>query len=159
MATAFVFVLLCGARSYSQVQPPDEHASDTISGTVVNSVTHEPIGRALVYSVDGRYATFTDDHGHFELSLPNSPQGPSRMAANGQAVLQVKKPGFLSDPGPRGSANVGHGEKEVTLSLVPEALIIGQVKFPSAEAADHAELQLYRRARFRHCGYHSAPRR
>jgi hypothetical protein len=37
------------------------------------------------------------------------------------------------------------GKKEVTLSLTPEWLIVGQVKFPSAEAADYAQVQLYRR--------------
>jgi hypothetical protein len=54
-------------------------------GTLVNSVTLEPIGRALVYSE--RFATLTDDHPHFELSMPEPPQSPeARWIANGQPV-------------------------------------------------------------------------
>jgi len=113
---------------------------------VLNSVTHEPIGRALVYSADERFATLTDDHGDFELSMPEPPQTPeARWIANGQPVLQAKKPGYLTDRGPHGSAVIGPGVKEVALSLVPEGLIIGQVKFPSAEAADRVQVMLYRR--------------
>jgi len=33
--------------------------------------------------------------------------------------------------------------KDATLTLAPEALIVGQVKFPSADA-DYVEVQLYR---------------
>jgi hypothetical protein len=131
----------------AQAQQPGDQASGTLSGTVLNSVTHEPIGRALVYSMDERSAAFTDDHGHFELTLPAPPQpGPNGVDMGyGQFPLQATKPGFLSDSGLRGSIPVGDGQKEVTLSLVPEALIVGQVKFPSAEAADRARVQLYHR--------------
>ncbi|HEV3201844.1 MAG TPA: hypothetical protein VGZ73_28295, partial [Bryobacteraceae bacterium] len=34
-------------------------SADVLRGTVVNGVTHEAIGRALVYSPDNRFATMT----------------------------------------------------------------------------------------------------
>ena len=57
----------------------------------------------------------------------------------------AKKPGFLSDSQQRGGEFITPGQKEVTLSLVPEALIVGHVKFPTAETAEHLPVQLYRR--------------
>jgi hypothetical protein len=39
--------------------------AQTVHGTVINSLTREPIARALVYSPDNRFATFTDSQGHF----------------------------------------------------------------------------------------------
>lgn len=137
---------VCVLQCHSQTAQGGSCVADTISGTVLNSVTHEPIGRALVYSADERFATLTDDHGHFELSMPEPPQSPeARWMGNGQPVLQAKKPGYLAEQGPHGKAIIGPNPKEVTLSLVPEGLIVGQVKFPSAEAADRAQVMLYRR--------------
>jgi hypothetical protein len=144
---AIAAIALVGAtQSRSQVLPNDETTpSGNVSGTVLNSVTHEPIGRALVYSSDGRFATFTDDHGHFELS------GALPMPIAGQPnayvpiALMAKKPGFLSDPMQRGGEAIAASQKEITLPLVPEGLIVGRVKFPTAETADHVQVQLYRR--------------
>jgi hypothetical protein len=60
------------------------------------------------------------------------------------ARLLARKPGFLTDYGIQGSAFIGGSVKDVTLTLAPEALIVGQLKFPSADA-DYVEVQLYRR--------------
>src|ERR1700688_1106316 len=54
-----------GGPSYPVVSGPD-----SVHGTVINNKTHEPIARALVYSPDNRYATMTDDRGHFEFKFP-----------------------------------------------------------------------------------------
>ena len=135
--------LLGVVQSHSQVRPTDE-SSGNISGTVLNSITHEPIGRALVYSSDGRFATFTDDHGHFELSGVVPTPIPGQPNTYNTPVLMAKKPGFLSDSMQRGEA-VAPGQKEIVLSLLPEGLIVGRVKFPNAETADHVQVQLYRR--------------
>ena len=112
---------------------------------MLNSVTHEPLGRALVYSQDGRFATFTDDHGHFELSGVAPTPIPGQPNNYNSPMLMAKKPGFLSDSMQRGGEVIATGQKEVTLSLVPEALIVGHVKFPTAETAEHVPVQLYRR--------------
>jgi hypothetical protein len=64
----------------------------------VNSLTREPIGRALVYTTDERFATLTDDHGRFELSIPGKPQVPEvRWMVNGGPILQARKPGYQAD--------------------------------------------------------------
>ncbi|HMD42227.1 MAG TPA: hypothetical protein VKH45_04050 [Candidatus Acidoferrum sp.] len=56
-----------------QISPsPDGEGSlpASIHGTVLNRVTDEPIGHALVYSPDKQYATLTDDRGYFEFKFP-----------------------------------------------------------------------------------------
>src|SRR5712692_7662323 len=53
-----------------------EH-TDNLRGTVVNSATHEPISRALIFSPDNRFATMTDNRGHFEFTFP---RGEGEMA-------------------------------------------------------------------------------
>ena len=129
---------------YAHPQSPDDQPSDTISGTVINSVTHEPIGRALVYTFDEQAAAFTDDGGNFELTLPQAPSSAnSQSQINFPTVLQVKKPGYLSSG--QGGKPVNRGQKDVTLSLNPEGLIVGHVTFPSADAVDYVQVQLYRR--------------
>ena len=54
----------------AQNPQPENKQADSIRGVVVNSVTHEPVGRALVYSNDNRFATMTDSEGHFEFTFP-----------------------------------------------------------------------------------------
>jgi len=44
--------------------------SDAIRGVVINSVTHDPIERALVFSPDNRFATLTSREGRFEFRFP-----------------------------------------------------------------------------------------
>jgi len=47
-----------------------------LRGTVVNSVTHQPIGRALVKSTDGRFATMTNERGQFEMRFKEKTREP-----------------------------------------------------------------------------------
>ena len=136
----------CSQQLYAQTQTSENQSSFTVSGTVLNSVTREPIGRAMVYSTDTRYATFTDSLGQFELRIAGAQDGGGDgVRFTPMAALQARKPGFLSAPGARGHAVVSPAKKEVTLSLVPEGLIVGQVKFPSSETAVVAQVSLYRR--------------
>jgi hypothetical protein len=147
LTLAVLLLAACVRQCYSQTAYGGKILSGTIGGTVLNSVTHEPIGRALVYSSDQRFATFTDDHGNFELTVavPSVAQEPEALA-NTRVMLQARRPGFLSDTGLQDRSFARLGQKDVTLSLVPEGLIVGQVKFPSAEAANHVRVQLYHRA-------------
>jgi hypothetical protein len=139
-------ILLCVTQSYAHPQSSDDHPSNTISGTVINSVTREPIGRALVYTADERAATFTDDHGNFELTLPEASASMNSQPQMGSATtLQVRKPGYLSAAARQGGNPINPGQREIALSLNPEGLIVGHVKFPSADAADYVQVQLYRR--------------
>jgi hypothetical protein len=141
--------------SSSPVQP-------TVHGIVINSVTHEPVARALVYSPDHRFGTLTDDGGRFELSVPQpaieeTGTNEASSVSKGQFVysgstffpymLGARKPGFLGldeHSGGRNEVQVIPG-KEVIIPLVPEARIIGRVALPSANAPDRVEVKLYRR--------------
>jgi hypothetical protein len=46
----------------------EEHVT-TVRGRVLNKVTKEPIGRALVTTVGEEYAVMTDDRGQFEMKI------------------------------------------------------------------------------------------
>jgi len=150
-----VFLATFIARASGQDAQGPQPGSDRIHGTVINSVTHEPIGRALVFSTDNRFAMMTDGEGHFEFSFPVA-NGSQEIGTdvNGERVgvavlsrpymLMARKPGFLEDSHTR-VANLGSGQSEVTLSLTPEALIVGHVLLPSAEASERVQVQLYLR--------------
>ena len=134
-ALLLVFVL-SSCQLHAQSSPNKSSGAVSISGTVVNGVTHEPVGRALVYSMDERYAALTDDHGHFELTLPQA----------FQVFFQVRRPGSFSGLKQRTEGTVLQpGQSNVTLWLIPEGLIVGKVKFPNSEAGDKVQVQLYSR--------------
>src|SRR5208282_4623379 len=156
----------------AQGTQPENKPADGVHGIVVNSVTHEPIGRALVYSPDNRFATMTDSEGRFEFTLapdesnPKKDQSPPASAfgstittckghacttyasSNGGAyqlhTLMAKKPGFLDDQSGRQSLP-SDTDKDFTIALTPEALVVGRVVLASSEASDKIQLELYRR--------------
>lgn len=136
-------------------QPDDKQES--IRGVVVNSVTHEPVGRALVHSPDDRFAMFTDSEGKFEFTFPQADSDKSPADESGSAdrfrqrgqnlqlMLMAKKPGFLEDHmGIRNRQSDSAG-KEITIPLTPEALIVGRVVLVTSEPSDPIQLELYRR--------------
>jgi Carboxypeptidase regulatory-like domain len=83
--------LLGAGQVFSQIQPSSSAKSETkysLSGTVVNAVTGEPIRRALVQIYMGpEQASLTDDTGHFEFN----------GLSPGQTSVTVQKPGFFSE--------------------------------------------------------------
>ena len=140
---------LNGARSSAQSSSDN---ADAIRGVVINSVTHEPIPRALVSSPGNRFATLTNSEGRFEFTLPkpDSASGgssPSNGPVQNQSVysLMARKPGFLADPNAQAQSFQSNAAKDVTLTLIPEALIVGAVALPSADAPDTITLQIFRR--------------
>lgn len=128
----------------------------SIRGIVVNSVTQTPIDHALVSSPDNRMATLTNSEGRFEFTIAKESDSEgafdSNAASGGQSgVLRrsysfvARKPGYLSDPNRQGNNVQINSSKDVTLSLIPEAVIAGTVALPTAEAPDSITLQLFRR--------------
>jgi hypothetical protein len=104
-----------------------------VKGVVLNSVTHQPIARALVDAHET--AVLTDNDGRFELSLPA-----------GGTQISLRRPGY----GARGratnhSVQVGANMPALTFYLTPEALITGQVMLSTADAADGIRVMAYRR--------------
>jgi len=143
------------AKAFGQLLQP-ENQPNTVHGTVINAVTHDPIGRALVYSSDNRYATLTDGEGHFEFTLPKVTddlgtgsvsgfisEGQPRQiwSAGGSGVLglMARKPGFLHESRPV-QASPG---SDLTISLMPEGLIKGRVTFSAADPANRVNVQLF----------------
>ena len=135
---------VAGTKAFAQNLEPGNQ-SNSIHGTVVNAITRAPIGRALVYSTDKRYATLADSEGHFEFNLPTQETrnggGPSSVDTN---WFMARKPGFLDQPH-WSKATKGLRGSEVTIPLMPEALIRGQVTLPSSDPVRGIDVQLYAR--------------
>jgi hypothetical protein len=148
-------------RSVAQGLNAEEKEIETIRGTVVNSATHEAIGRALVYSLDNRFAMMCDAEGHFEFKIPRAKNeaanenGSSLVFYNGAGgnygrmggagALLARKPGFLSDERAQRVAPGNDAEHSLTIQLVPEALVIGRVNLPTTDGTDRLQVELYRR--------------
>ena len=145
------------AQSATNTEPPDR-----IRGVVINSVTHEPISRALVLSPDNSFATMTDDRGRFEFTFtPAESQqatplvtvtdgfqlnrGFQPVASNRPNALMARKVGFLSPDIPLNISEVNSTQQVLTISLVPEARIVGHVILPGSNGSDRMQVALYRR--------------
>ena len=146
-----MLLIFCVAVPVCFGQQPQPEASDALRGTVLNRVTHEAIPRALVFSPDNRFATMTDGEGRFEFVFPEATSKANRDSAGGSGeanrpyMLTARKPGFLIDPDNEAQGvQISPQTKDVTIELVPEALIIGHVSLPSSEAPDKIALELYR---------------
>lgn len=96
-----------------------EDTSYMLSGTVLNSVTGEPVRRAAVQvSGQGGSVALTDPGGHFVLE----------GLAEGNVFLTVMKPGFFADEaGNATPAQVGKDAPAVVLKLTPSGVIRGRV--------------------------------
>ena len=138
----FAFALLLAAGcifanlAVGQLQE-SENGHNSVHGTVINAVTQNPIGRALVYSSDNRFATLTDSEGHFEFEWPGTSTGISFW-------LSARRPGFLDEPGENTQVEASPGS-EVTISLMPEGVIRGRVMLSTGDAAAGVNLQLFTR--------------
>jgi hypothetical protein len=175
------FVAVGGVVCAQQQPGGTANEKTVLRGTVVNSVTHQPIGRALVKSTDGRFATMTNERGRFEMVFkekkndsPNVPggraawfstgagaaaannSGASAAGAGGQAqqitvdrpdFLTATRVGFLAPKTSWGDATpIARDQDEVTLSLTPEAKVVGHVTLADGEGAAGMPLELYRQA-------------
>ena len=172
LAIAFLFSVNLTPAS-AQATQPENSRSDAIRGIVINGVTHEPVGRALVYSPDNRFATMTDGEGRFEFTFASSDtdkkdgeeSGPGNTSASSSGyvgggvtayqpssrmpnrpdMLTAKKPGFLSEQDGVQNSQPATAGKEISIVLTPEALVVGRVTLPTSEALDAIQLELYRR--------------
>jgi hypothetical protein len=116
------------AEQAQRPTPPAAERNCTLSGTVLNSLTSEPMRRVFVQltSPESR-ATLTDGHGTF--SFEALPAGATR--------LSFRKPGYFSERGqPFGQARLklGADSGPVTLKLAPAASMVGWVLTPEGEA-------------------------
>lgn len=136
LAVAFLLFARSPAQDSGANSQPD-----TIHGTVVNSITHAPIPRSSV-SCGPQFAVLTDSEGHFVLTLPSPAHSPGG-GSHGVYRLQAKKPGFFEDK--HAASSSASSESEVTLYLLPEALIIGRILLSTGEPASRVTVQVFAR--------------
>jgi hypothetical protein len=148
-AIALAVILFSSAVPQLAAQgAPQPALPDRIRGVVINSVTHEPISRALVLSPDNSFATMTDDHGRFEFTFtPAEPEqapaidtgGPQeasrRTTVTRTVALAARKVGFLNRVTPLEISDLNSAQQILTIPLVPEARIVGHVILPSSDVA------------------------
>lgn len=153
---SFVLVALVSPRhAVAQIPSSSSQQSEKVRGTVVNGLTHEPLGRALVFSNDNRFAAMSDDQGRFEFTFSISESASSDSTGAIQrslfidrpSALMARKPGFLEPDGgvpvpPPGEAT----DLNLTINLTPEALILGQIQLPTADYLSRMQVELYHRS-------------
>jgi hypothetical protein len=124
--------LLGAGQVLSQIQQSSTQSETkySLSGTVVNAITGEPIRRALVQIQAGQaHASLTDDNGHFVF----------HGLFGGETSVAVRKPGFFSESeaarkGPMPVAvTVGAETDAIVLKLIPEGVIQGKVQSEDGE--------------------------
>ncbi len=116
-------------------------ATFTLSGSVVNTVTGESIGHALVriYGSSQR-AVFSDGEGHFQIEgLPS-----------GMVTVSAQKPGYFSQQELRGSANklvnVGPSTDSVVVKLTPQSTISGRATDAAGQPLENMPVRLTAKA-------------
>jgi hypothetical protein len=141
-------------------------ATEHIRGVVINSVTHEPISHALVFSPDNSFAAMTDDRGRFEFTFATAEpqqsgtpvtngfqlnQGFQNPSPNRPSQLMARKVGFIGlnfgqNMNDNAFSIVGPDQQDVIISLLPEARVVGHVIIPGSDGSDKIRVELYRRA-------------
>jgi hypothetical protein len=132
-----------------------------LRGTVVNAVTHQPVGRAVVASPDNRFATMTDERGRFRMVFKEMKStAPATTAVfpgtntAAQPQTTVDRPDFLIarrvgflDLQMSGSPGVAlaRDQEELTIPLMPESRVVGRVTLVDGEGALGMQVALYRR--------------
>jgi Carboxypeptidase regulatory-like domain len=96
------------------------------SGQVVNSVTGQPIARALV-QIGGQHAALTDHEGRFEFDNVVEDAGPA----------SASKPGYF----PKDNGVIPQG-LPITLQLIPEAILFGTINDQTGRPVQDLSVQL-----------------
>ena len=124
------WALLIATAVLARTGPPQIAGSSdaptyTLRGTVVNSVTGDPIRRVLVQA--GPYAQLTDAQGRFEFTSLSA----------GQFSIGVQKPGFFTGNGGGGNpatiVDVGPKTPDAVIKLIPEGIIFGHLTDENGE--------------------------
>ena len=112
-----------------------------VSGTVVNSVTGEPISRAMIQLfVNGSHVTLSGPDGHFQF----------QSVSAGAATITAQKPGFFNvqelNMGDAGSPypvlQVGQdSSSNLIVKLMPSAKISGRVVDSSGEPIENVQIR------------------
>jgi len=126
-----------GFSSNQTTQIASDSTPRTVRGTVVNSVTGEPIYRALV-QIGGQYATLTDHDGHFEFNGVTL-SGIPPWAMKPGYFSQDRFNRFLNTATDNGASQ---SATDITVKLVPEAIISGTVTGQDGNPIEGMPVQL-----------------
>jgi Carboxypeptidase regulatory-like domain len=126
-----------GSSSVQTIQGAPDSTPHTVRGTVVDSVTGEPISRALV-QIGGQYAMLTDHDGHFEFNGVTVSGIPAWAMKPGY-FSQDRFNRFVTAPADNSSSQ---SATEVTVKLVPEAIISGTVTGQDGNPIEGIPVQL-----------------
>jgi hypothetical protein len=130
-----------GIQTSASFESPQNSDGDkyTLRGTVVNSITGEPIHSALVQVYfNGQSSVLTGPDGKFQFDgLPA-----------GQSTIAVRKPGFFSEEESQFraphqvTATTGPNSPPVVLKLVPEGVIFGRISEEDGEPLEGLPVSL-----------------
>jgi hypothetical protein len=139
--------------------PSGEMVTTTVRGRVVNAVTKQPVARALVDTGGNGLpagAVLTNDTGQFELKIQEyrggGPNAVLEQFQRGWQRVTATKPGFLPGSvalqlamdGTTGSST-DESQAGVTITITPEALIVGRVEVPGSEGEVRIRCSLYKK--------------
>jgi hypothetical protein len=117
---AVCFAVTSGAVFARQQQGGAANEKTVLRGVVVNSVTHQPVGRALVKSTDGRFATMTNERGQFEMRFKVKIEAGNGGAADAQFAttsdegtgVTVWQGGTNGGPAPNQQGQIQQGQNQ-----------------------------------------------
>lgn len=140
-STAVAQIYSSSSSQFGQAQrrPPAQTGDVTLTGTVVNSVTGEPIPHAMIQMMGmASRVALTDSEGKFEFdNLPET-----------QAMLQARKPGYFSEmelrrgQGRIKPINITAGMGSVTVPLTPAGVVTGRVTTADGEPLESVRVRL-----------------
>lgn len=135
----FIFIVLgcLGLSGQSPTLPANsarEPQLRTVEGTVVNSVTGEPIRRALVsLSAISQHFAFTDSDGRF--SFENVPAV--------RVMLQATRPGYFAPHDRPTFVDLAKASDALKLELIPSAVISGRVLGADDQPLERAPVEIF----------------
>jgi hypothetical protein len=129
-----VVLFVCALVAVSNLAAPgQELPTYPVHGVVLNSLTHEPIARALVQAPDD--SVLTDNEGHFELNLPAGVVG-----------INIRRPGYdTRGPSTNHTVRVAPNMPSLDFYLIPEAVITGHITLANGDEADGIRIAAYRK--------------
>ena len=129
-----LLLLVAGLSCTGSAQ--DSTQTYPVHGVVLDSITHQPIARALVEEQSD--AALTDSNGRFELQLPSQ-----------IVTITARRPGYDAQSDATRTLQVSASTPEVTFQLTPHAFITGHLELPDEADAAGMQVAAYR-ARMRH---------
>ena len=137
-------LLLAAVRVFAQGDSESSGGPGfTVGGVVVNSVTGDPVRRALVQITNlsgGPSSSFTDSEGKFQFThVPVA-----------DVVLAARKPGFFSEQElnpesvfPPGIFHVDGNTNSAVIKLFPEGIVSGRVATVKGEPIEDAPVRVF----------------